>query len=162
MENNNVEPIYSGELMPVNQVLIISCLVVTTNKTTQEEVGAKRVKEHPVAECGTIETGNGDVLFYDSITARYFKSSMAAVKEAEKELANIYQNKGELKLDEYTHALGIGNYSAIGNYIGWKMTGRYDGTEKFHFEYSYGGHKKTGEPYCAIYFYDNVPTDLRR
>lgn len=140
---------------------------------TQEEVGAKReqlirdkimekrLKEHPVAERGTIETGNGDILFYDSITTRYFKSSMAAVKEAEKELANIYQNEGELKLDEYTYALGIGKYSTIGNYIGWKMTGHYDGTEKFHFEYSYGGHEKTGEPYCAIYFYDNMPTDLR-
>lgn len=142
-------------------------------QTTQQEVGAKkeqlirdrimekRVNEHPVAERGTIDTGNGDVLFYDSITTRYFHSSMAAVKEAEKTLAAIYQNEGELKLDEYTYTLGIGKYSTIGNYIGWKMSGNYDGTEKFRFEYSYGGHEKTGEPYCAIYFYDNMPTDLR-
>lgn len=143
-------------------------------EATQKEVGVKkeqglrdkimekRIREKPVAERGTIDTGKGDILFYDSITTRYFHSSMAAVKEAEKELAAIYQSEGELKLDEYTYALGIGKYSTIGNYIGWKMSGHYDGTEQFRFEYSYGGHEKTGEPYCAIYFYENMPTDLSR
>ena len=35
-------------------------------------------------------------------------------------------------------------------------------TEKFEFDYSYGGHEKTGEPYCAIYTSYNFPTDLNR
>ena len=87
---------------------------------------------------------------------------MEAVKNAEKELASIYQSEGELKIDEYTYMLGIGRYSSIGNYMGWRMTGKYDGTEKFEFDFSHGGHELTGEPYCAIYFYKNLPTDLRR
>lgn len=143
-------------------------------ETTKNEVGAKKeqfirdkimekqVRDHPIAERGIIETGKGDVLFYDPITTRYFHSSMAAVKEAEKILGRIYQSEGELKIDEYTHTLGLGRYSAIGNYMGWRMTGKFDGTELFKFEYSSGLHEKTGEPYCAIYFYDNMPTDLTR
>ena len=143
-------------------------------ETTQKEVGVKKeqlirdkimekqVREHPVAERGIIETGKGDVLFYDSITTRYFHSSMAAVKEAEKILNAIYQSEEELKIDEYTDALGLGRYSVIGNYMGWRMTGKFDGTEKFGFEFTSGLHEATGEPYCAIYFYENMPTDLSR
>lgn len=140
---------------------------------TKNEVGAKKeqmirdkvmdkqVKRRPIAERGTIDTGNGDILFYDSITTRYFKSSLDKVKEAEEMLRDIYKSEGELKLDEYTYALGIGRYSSIGSYIGWKMSGRFDGTQKFEFEYTYGGHENTGEPYCAINTI-NLPTDLTR
>lgn len=128
----------------------------------RDKVMEKRIREHPVAERGIIETGKGDVLFYDSITTRYFHSSIDEVKNVEKTLASIYDSEGELKIDEYTGMLGLGRYSSIGNYMGWRMTGKFDGTQKFNFEYSYGGHEKTGEPYCAIYFYDNMPTDLTK
>lgn len=143
-------------------------------ETTQKELGPKKeqmirdkvmekqVNRHPVADRGIVETGNGELLFYDSITTRYFRSSMDAVKQTEKDLGSIYDAEGQLYLDEYTSALGIGRYSSIGNYIGWRMTGKFDGTEKFRFDYSYGGHELTGEPYCAIYFDRNMPTDLSR
>lgn len=131
-------------------------------QTIRDKVMEKRVNSQPVAERGIVETGKGDILFYDSITTRYFKSSMDEVKNAEADLASIYKSENELTIDEYTGRLGLGRFSTIGNYMGWHMTGKFDGTQNFHFEYTYGGDEKTGEPYCAIYFYNNMPTDLRK
>jgi len=127
----------------------------------RDKVMEKRINNRPMPERGIIETGKGDTLCYESITMTYFHSSVAGLKEAEKELASIYKAEGQITLNEYTNALGIGRYSSVGDYWGWRMTGKFDGTEDFRFEYSYGGHEKTGEPYCCIYFYENLPTDLR-
>ena len=135
---------------------------VKKEQLIRDKVMERQIAEHPIPKRGVIDTGNGDTLFYDSITTTYFRSSVDAVKEAEKELKSIYLSEEKLYLDDYMQALGIYKYSSIGNYMGWRMTGKFDGTQKFEFEYSYAGHEKTGEPYCAIYFYDNMPTDLRR
>lgn len=126
-------------------------------QTIRDNVMNKQIREHPIDEeerRGIIDTGNGNTLFYDAITTRYFRSSMEKVKVAERDLAGIYATEDELKLDEYTYAIGLGAHSECGNYLGWRKTGKFDGTESFGFDYS-SGLTDSGEPYVAIYHYRN-------
>lgn len=129
--------------------------------SVRDRVMEKQVAKHPIAERGIVDTGSGETLFYDAITTRYFRASVEHVRQVENQLKNIYEAESELKMDDYTYSLGLGQYSALGNYIGWRMSGRYDGSQTFGFDYSSGISPETGEPYCAIYP-KNRPTDLTR
>lgn len=128
----------------------------------RDEANIKQAQKTPVNDRGIIETGHGDDLFFDAvITTRYFRSSLEQVKNVEKELAGIYNAEDELKLDEYTYRLGLGTRSSIGNYIGWRKTGKYDETSKFGLYYT-SGIADTGEPYIIISQGANRLTDLTR
>ena len=103
---------------------------------------------------GIIETGNGTTLFYDAITTRYFRSDMEKVRRAEETLANIYYTEGEVSLDDYTQAIGLGKYSDAGSYLGWKRADTFDKLQKYHFNYTTSMYQN-GEPYIAIHHDDN-------
>jgi len=121
----------------------------------------KQVEKHPFetegAVRGIIETGHGDTLFYDSITTRYFHDSMEHVKSVERDLQGIYETEEELYLDDYTKAL-LGINTNFEN-IGWKRSGKFDGSQSIMFDYT-TGMTKNGTPYIAIYHYRNRLTVL--
>ena len=118
----------------------------------------KQVANHPLdkngAERGIIERGNGDTLFYDTLTTRYFHDSIEHVKEIERDLAGIYEAEDQLYADDYVRALlGItGHFEQMG----WRKTGKIDGTHKFKLNYTSGLIENSMTPYVAIYR-DNNP-----
>lgn len=135
----------------------------------RDKVMEKQVARHPVEERGIIETGHGTTLFFDAITGRWFRSSMDHVRQTAEKLASIYDSEDYLRLEDYTHALGLGS-TEFGDYLGWRKTGKMDGSqtmfsrdgkhECLFFDYSHGM-TDYDELYAAIYHHMYPITDLR-
>ena len=60
---------------------------------------------------------DNQILFYDPITTRYFRSSIEEIKKAKEKLVSICETKGDANLNDYIESLKIGSHSSIGDYI---------------------------------------------
>ncbi len=141
---------------------------------TKETVGAKKeqdIRDHAIekqvsrkpldkdaAQRGIIERGHGDTLFYDTLTTRYFHDSIEHVKEVERDLAGVYEAEDKLYADDYSRALlGITTHF---EQMGWRKTGKIDGTHKFKLNYTSGLIENSMTPYAAIYRDNNPLVEL--
>lgn len=73
----------------------------------RDELAQKRVDQDPLSNKEVVITGNGDVMFYDSLTGRYFKSNMEAVKRAENEINKLILDDGDASLSMFYDKLGL-------------------------------------------------------
>lgn len=65
--------------------------------------------------------GHGDVLCYDKVTGRYFYTTLAQLKEAQSIVMKMVANELSATVNDFYEALGIPDFSYIGNAIGWDM-----------------------------------------
>lgn len=65
-----------------------------------------------------VETGKGDVLFYDSITGRYFTSTMESVKRAQANLHVTILRDMYASLSEFYEEIGL-MPTAYSDLVGW-------------------------------------------
>lgn len=91
-------------------------------KKLREEIAEKKVSESPPDTSGLniIHTGEGDVLFCDSYTMRYFYSSYEAVERARLELSAMVQDDNYASLNELYSALKIPQ-TTLGDLLGWNI-----------------------------------------
>lgn len=71
----------------------------------RDDIAQDRVKENPPTE--VVIAGTGDVLFYDSITGRYFNSTMEAVRRAQNDVNYTVINSMYASLSEFYEAVGL-------------------------------------------------------
>lgn len=79
-------------------------------KKTQEikdEVSADKVRENPPKSDKIINTGNGETLFYDPKSGRYFYSSPEAVKSATNRINLRMMEEYYISLNEYYDEMGL-------------------------------------------------------
>ncbi len=138
---------------------------------TKENVGAKKeqtirdsavdkqVQRNKVDESqrGIIETGTGTELFYDTLTGRLFRDSIDHVQKVERKLSNMYESDDKLYADDYTKEL-LGIHTEL-EQMGWKKTGKIDGTHRFKFGYTHGMTNSMSS-YIAIYIDNNHLTEI--
>jgi hypothetical protein len=85
----------------------------------RDELAQDQVTQNPVASKEIIMTGNGDVLFMDALTNRYFKSTYEKVKRAENELNFKLRNDMYASLNDLYDMLDV-PHSELGEDLGWK------------------------------------------
>ena len=123
-----------------------------------EKQVARKPLDKDAAQRGIIERGHGDTLFYDTLTTRYFHDSIEHVKEVERDLAGTYETEDQLFADDYARALlGIKTHF---EQMGWRKTGKIDGTHKFKLNYTSGLIENSMTPYVAIYRDNNPLVEL--
>lgn len=83
-----------------------------------DDIAQKRVDDNPVSTREVIITGNGDVLCYDSLTGRYFMSSMEAIRKAENEITKRVLDDGYASLTEFYDKIGLSG-TAYSEEVGW-------------------------------------------
>lgn len=71
-----------------------------------------------------IDYGEGDLLVFDQVTGRYFKSTQAKIAKAEAEVAKRLVDECIVPLNYFYELLGLDDCSAIGEAIGWSVDGR--------------------------------------
>lgn len=71
----------------------------------RDDIAQDRVKENPPTE--VVVAGSGDVLFYDTITGRYFNSTMEAVRKAQNDINYTVINNMYASLSEFYDAIGL-------------------------------------------------------
>lgn len=123
----------------------------------EKEVVKARVKERPViidqndSEYIT-NTGEGNTLFYDSLSGRYFRSSTNAVDRAINNINKSMLSEHYITVNEFYNELGIPTVGA-GSLIGWVL-------EKEMADIRYDSDiDKNGNPYVVLE-YKNRPVPL--
>ena len=86
------------------------------------EIAEKKIRANPPDQNGLniIHTGEGDVLFCDSLTMRYFYSSYEAVERARLEISADVQDDNYVSLNQLYSALGIPQ-TTLGDLLGWNI-----------------------------------------
>lgn len=82
-------------------------LGVAKEEKVSAEVSQDRVNSTPPSATGIIHTGNGNDLFCDGFSGRYFYSSLEAVKKAENSINKQIHASDYASLSNYYSALGL-------------------------------------------------------
>lgn len=88
--------------------------------TIVEAVAQDRVNANPLNEKEVIIVGAGDVLCFEELTGRYFKSTIEAIKAAENKINHEVINTGYSSLGAFYDELGL-PATALGDQLGWNM-----------------------------------------
>lgn len=124
---------------------------IGTNKEqkVRDEISADKIRENPVSDNEVIVTGKGDILCYDSLSGRYFKSDIEKIRQLVNELNQTLLRDDEVTLNDFYDGLNI-SHSEIGNQMGWR-------SEKGLIEVNFSSHlNEQGDP-CLVIGYDVQP-----
>lgn len=95
------------------------------NKETalRDEIAQNRVDNNPPDDRRVIITGNGDVLCYDVLTDRYFRSKVETIKHAENEINALILNEDVVSLSRFYEEIGL-NVTPFSDSVGWNLENR--------------------------------------
>jgi hypothetical protein len=86
----------------------------------RDSIAQDRVTTNPVGDRTIIFTGNGEVLCYDALCDRYFKSSAEKIRVQVLELNEDLRNDMWLDLNDLYYAIGLPS-TKLGNQVGFDM-----------------------------------------
>lgn len=86
----------------------------------RDEIAADRIKANPTGTNEIIITGKGDLLCYDSLTGRYFKSSVEHIRRTVNDLNHQLLTDMFITLDELHTELGLSG-TVLGGELGWHI-----------------------------------------
>lgn len=89
-------------------------------KEAHEKVAQEIVNENPVAMEHVENTGFGNVLFYDPLTARYFRSSLEAVKNNNADFKSLVVDKIWGTVNDWYEFQGL-KRAEFGDFFGWNV-----------------------------------------
>lgn len=102
------------------QTKVVETMGANRELKVRDEIAADRIKAHPPGPNEIIFTGKGDVLCYDSLTGRYFKSSVEHIRQTMNEVNKNLMSEMFIPLNEFFYELGLG-YTDLGNELGWSI-----------------------------------------
>lgn len=88
------------------------------DRKVRDDIAAKKVEDNPVSKQEVMLVGNGDQLFYESHTDRYFMSTMQKVQKAVNDLNFRILNQDYAALNEFYNLVGLKTVSQ-GEESGW-------------------------------------------
>lgn len=89
-------------------------------KEITEAVAKDKIEKNPVANREVIITGNGNTLCYDTISDRYFESSIDKIKRIENELNRRMLDEMYISVNDLFYELGL-NPIKNGDDLGWNV-----------------------------------------
>lgn len=99
-------------------------VIETIGEKKEEEVRDKiakgRIEQNPVKNNEVIITGKGDVLCYDIVSGRYFKSDVDKIRKAENTLNKKLMNDMYCSLNEFYDLIGL-PFTQMGFELGWNI-----------------------------------------
>ena len=131
------------------QEKVVEVIGEKKEKAVQEAVIKEKLERNPVRNNEVIITEKGNTLCYDSISGRYFKSDIDAIKSAINDLNRDMLTEMFISLNDLYYALGLQSV-VIGNQLGWKIE---DGLIDIYFTSQLA---EDGTP-CLVLEYDVIP-----
>lgn len=86
----------------------------------RDEVSADRIKKNPLGENEVIFTGKGEVMCYDSLSGRYFKSDIEQIRRTINGLNRDLLSDMFLTVNEFYYAIGLSGIK-LGDQMGWDI-----------------------------------------
>ena len=124
------------------------------NKETKvrDEISADRIKANPPGSNEVIFTGKGDVMCYDSLSGRYFKSDIEQIRRVINNINKELMSDMYLSLNDFYYELGLKG-TKLGDEMGWDLD---KGLLEIQFSTQL---TDEGEP-CLVLNYDVIPKFL--
>lgn len=97
---------------------IIEKLGDKKERSFRDEIAQNRIDGYPPCEIDVILTGDGDVLCFDSLTGRYFKSAMESLRKAQNDVNQIIIHDGYCSLTEFYNSVGL-SQTVYSEEVGW-------------------------------------------
>jgi hypothetical protein len=110
----------SESALKVYKDKVIETIGEEREKEVRDKVARERVISNPVSDRDIFVTGNGETLCLESISGRYFKSDVEAIKRAENAANKLLLNDSYITLNDFYYELGLDGTS-MGNDLGWSM-----------------------------------------
>ena len=102
---------------------VIETIGEKKEKTVQDKVSEKQIKENPVGKTEVIVTGNGKTLFFDPLSHRYFYSTIEKLRKAENNLnwaINTDPFDAGVTVNDFYEELGLPT-TMTGDNLGWNL-----------------------------------------
>ena len=115
----------------------------------RDEIAKDRITANPPKDTEIIVTGKGDVLCYEAVTGRYFRSDIEKLRRAENDLNFRMLSEMSISLNEYFAEIGL-PLTDIGDSLGWSL-------EKGRIQLIFSSQlTEDGEP-CLVVSFDEGP-----
>lgn len=99
---------------------VIETIGEKKEELVREKIVKDKMEENPVNNNTIIMTGNGETLFFDAWSGRYFKSDIEKVKKAENLLNLNLRNENYISLNEFYDLIGL-EHNELGYILGWSI-----------------------------------------
>lgn len=101
---------------------VIETIGEKKERDIRDDIAKDRIQKNPVNDNEVIMTGKGDTLCYETLSGRYFKSSVEQIKKVINELNRemMTSPEGYVSLNDVYFELGLAN-TKIGADIGWRV-----------------------------------------
>ena len=86
----------------------------------RDDISADKVKNNPPGTNEIVFTGKGEVLCYDSLSGRYFKSDIEQIRRAINDLNKEFLTDMWMSVNDLYYALGLAS-TKLGDSMGWKL-----------------------------------------
>ena len=90
----------------------------TKDRKVRDDIAAQKIADNPVSQREVVVIGEGDQLFFDDYTGRYFMSTKQKVDRAVNDLNFRILNQEYSSLNEYYNQIGLPTIST-GDEFGW-------------------------------------------
>lgn len=99
---------------------VIETIGEKKEQAVREAVAKDKIEKNPVNQQNVIITGKGDMLCYDHLFGRYFKSDIDKLKRITNELNRRMRDEMYISLNEFYYEVGLDGVDA-GDDIGWDI-----------------------------------------
>lgn len=126
---------------------VIETIGEKKEQTIREKISKDRIEQNPVANNTVYVTGDGDSLFLEPISKRYFKSDIERVRSVINTLNETMYNDpfGNISLSDFYDDIGL-ERTDISDDIGWNIA---NGSIKVEF---HPAMSDNGKPCLALYY----------
>lgn len=126
---------------------VIETIGEKKEQTIREKISKDRIEQNPVANNTVYVTGDGDSLFLEPISKRYFKSDIERIRSVINTLNETMYNDpfGNISLSDFYDDIGL-ERTDISDDIGWNIA---NGSIKVEF---HPAMSDNGKPCLALYY----------
>ena len=89
-------------------------------RTIRDAVAKEQIEKRPMGKREVVITGNGEVLCYEPLSGRYFKSNKEAIDKAINELDRQMRYEMTVTLNDFYDAIGLA-HTTLGDDLGWDI-----------------------------------------
>lgn len=106
------------------QEKVIEAVGERKEQSIKDSVAKDKLEKNPINNHEVIITERGNMLCFDAVSGRYFKSDMDKLKKAINELNRRMRDEMYISLNEFYYEIGIDPIS-IGDDLGWNIDSGY-------------------------------------
>lgn len=110
----------SEKAMKEYQAKVVETIGEKKNQEIKDKVAAEKLKRDPVGDKEIVITGNGEMLCYDALSGRYFKSDIEKIKSSINQLNRDLLSEMYLTLNDVYYTLGLAG-TKLGDQMGWHV-----------------------------------------